>query len=501
MKSVMKKILAGLLLAAILASLLAVQAFADTTCYHKLTDGKCAYCGEVAKKITVADGIALYSGDNQQPHYENGAYYLFSGSVIFLKLTKIPTGMYFEEWNLTTEGTDHALAGNRLCVGSSDIAIEASFNANKKVNVRINAPLFQVTGHSSMQLGTASISPLAGTSITVTYTGAAFMPNSEVVYWVNENSMIVGTGNEITMTVSNSTSITAICKQGNADSALVVYRNGADRIGTKVIHYLSANQTDVEALTLHPNASVGTLDVIGWRVAGDDRVLTQETYRQAVAEAIESGNILYLEPAISKSTVEVAINVGTLQDSDYALHRIQTVYAKEYVYVNAPATDLGYFSHWEVNGEVIASEILIYKFERNVAYTVVARYSPTPTAVGEAPVVRLDTDAPTGGGKIHLNGIYQIPAGFTLSDAGIVYTTDKALGTTSDFEIDTEGVKVRKASGLEDKENATYNLTLNTTKTEVTVWARAFMTLVNAENQIITVYTDIECISYVGVAS
>ena len=501
MKSITKKILAGILLLAILSSVLAVQAFADSACNHKLTDGKCAYCGEVAKKITVAEGITLYSGDNQQPYYANGAYYLFSGSVIFLKLTKIPTGMYFEEWKLTTDGTDHALAGNRLCIGSSDIAIEASFNANKKVNVKINAPLFQVTGHSSMQLGTASISPLAGTPITVTYTGAAFMPNSEVVYWVNENGMIVGTGNEITMTASGSTTITAICNQGNSDSTLVVYRNGADRIGTKVIHYLSANQADVETLTLHPNASVGTLDVIGWKIAGDDRVLTLETYRQAVAEAIEVGNILYLEPAISKSTVEVAINVGSDLSTDYELHRIHTVYAKEYVYINAPAVDSGYFSHWEVNGEIIASKVLIYKFERNVAYTVVARYSTTPTAVGEEPTIRLDTDAPTGGGKIYLNGIYQIPAGFTLSDAGIVYTTDETIGTTSDFGTDTEGVKVRKASGLEDKENATYNLTLTTTKTEITVWARAFMTLVNEENQIITVYTDIECISYVGSAS
>ena len=215
MKSITKKLLSGLLLCAILCSALAFPIAADTTCSHALENGACKHCKEVAKKVTVAEGITLYAAGNKLLEPTDGVYYLFENDVVILKRGRVPSGMYFDSWKISSNANDYTLSGNQLCIGSADLAIEATFSANQKVNVIVNSPLFYVTGLSSMQFGAASISPVAGTSISVSYAGKMFMPNSKVVYWINENGMIVGMGDEITMTVSTPTTITAICDQGH----------------------------------------------------------------------------------------------------------------------------------------------------------------------------------------------------------------------------------------------------------------------------------------------
>lgn len=476
------------------------KGYVDLHCgNHNLENGKCSYCGEVAKKVILPENVFLTDIEGEVIEPVDGVYYFFKGAELWLNHGTIPAGYYFSHWDATTTADDHYLSNayGYLVIGSADITIEMVLIANDTVDVVINAPLFSVTGLSGMQLGAATVSPVAGTDITITYEGAAFLANSAVVYWVNENGMIVGKGNTITLTISAATTLTAICDQGAADNALVVYRNGADKVGTKILSYVSVAQGDLETLVLHANASIGALNVVGWKIAGTEEVLTNDTFRTAVAAAIANGTVLYLEPAVEKTTVDVEIYWGKDDEmvDNVELDSVVTVFAGEYAYITAPVKEGYKFLGWLTANGVLTNKTLVYKFTED-DFRVIAIYAEENdddiVVIIPGATTRLETEFTYGEGKIYLNGIFQIPEGCTMVEAGIIYSTVE----DAELTLDGENVKVKKVSGLEGKENVTYNLTLNTTKDEVTVYACAFITYVDANGVIQTVYSDVEVVDY-----
>lgn len=468
---------------------------------HKMivVDGvyECEHCGEDALKLYVGEAgeltdVKVYvDGELQTPVDASDnveLYYLFKGDVFTVDHTEIPAGMSFVKWNCN-------FMLNEVSDGFEIVADSARINAvlsnNPTVPVQINAPIFQVEGIGGVQLGSAIFQIYQGAKIKVVYDSMNLLGDSTVVYWINENGTVVGFGPELTYTVpAMGASITAVAHMTNDDSTLAIFQNGNDSIGVKVMGYGSYNADTIDSLIVPKYPALGTQTVLGWNVVpGAEKALTLADIEAAILAA---DGVIKFYPVVAKVTnVDVTVN--------WADGTKETVSANPELFTVIPAKAIdGYkLAYWTVekDGKQIAefyTDEIIYRFD-DKGYTVSTVYVEDDEYVEREPEAFLYSTTKLG--KVIISGVLQLPGDAKIIDAGIVYS-GKAF--TEDTLRDGTAVNVvtKHATSL-DRKYVVYTLTLNVSKlTETTVYAASYLTYVDADGHVVTVYSDVEAVNY-----
>jgi len=453
---------------------------------HSMTEAHaCAYCGEKAVKIVLSTGATVVG----EVAEEDGSYWFFDGEYITLKHGTVEAGKHFARWAITGGASiiNADVDKNQLLVvaGETNYAyVAAVFESNNEVTVQISAPYFNVTGLTSAQIGNVVITPSAGAKITVTYSDPTNGIFGDILYWINDNGAIIGTSNVLEYTVpANGGTITAICSSAVAGNDItVVFQNGTAKIGTKVLNYAKYTTADLANLYVPALPALGTQKVLGWSIDGTTELVNPDGIVAAIEAAVKADKTeIVFVPAIAvpeNVKVEIAVEgetVDTVEVNPTVFSVITTDYEVEGKV----------FSHWVVNDVEVHADELVYKF--TVDTTVEAVFVDADLGISRNPIVELFYDA--NAQRVIFEGVYQLPEGYTITDAGIVYTTE-------DLDEDAlvangDGVKTKHVSGLGSSNAITYTLTLNFKNGAKAIKAKAFVACTDADGNVFIFYSDV----------
>jgi phage baseplate assembly protein gpV len=405
---------------------------------------------------------------------EDGVYWIFAGDPVTLDHGKVEPGKHFVTWTVSYPSAYNKETGELVVAPKLDgtaVIVTAQIVNNANATVQVNAPMFTVTGLNGYQVGSAIVTPSAGAEIVVTYNPLNIKELGTAIYWVNDNGAIVQTGNTITYRVpAIGGTLTAICAPAAENSTLVVFQNGASTVGTKVISYATYTADD-STIVLPSTPALGTLTVDGWAYNGK-KVTDKE-----IKDLIGTTNVICLVPNVVANIATITVN-GTEM----------TVDVDEYTHLTADASKDGkYFTNWTVSEEgkpdqTFDTEILTYKFKGGEVVT--ANYK------SDDPVARKPVTTVIGNyadNKLVITGLYQTPEGYTMVDAGIIYTTTD-MGA-ADINVEAADVVVKHVT-IKDLKSATYTVTL-TFKSEVkNVYFRSFVTYRDVDGNEVVIYSD-----------
>jgi hypothetical protein len=254
--------------------------------------------------------------------------------------------------------------------------------------------------------------------------------------------------------------------------------------------YGSYNADTIDSLIVPKYPALGTQTVLGWNVVpGAEKALTLADIEAAILAA---DGVIKFYPVVAKVT-NVDVTVNWADDTE------ETVSANPELFTVIPAKAIdGYkLAYWTVekDGKQIAefyTDEIIYRFD-DKGYTVSTVYVEDDEYVEREPEAFLYSTTKLG--KVIISGVLQLPGDAKIIDAGIVYS-GKAF--TEDTLRDGTAVNVvtKHATSL-DRKYVVYTLTLNVSKlAETTVYAASYLTYVNADGHVVTVYSDVEAVYY-----
>ena len=195
-----------------------------------------------------------------------------------------------------------------------------------------------------------------------------------------------------------------------------------------------------------------------------------------------------LGPSTVRYTVTVDYPDGT-QDETFSVEagKSLTLEAK---------TIPGYvFVHWEDKDQVQLSSEPTYTFTVNASVTLTAVYEALPDVPSEARILNAWASSDSGDFNITLLSEYTVPEGYTVKQAGIVYSTDV---TGDALIIGTSGVEAVNASDTLDNTGRAA-VTINAGSGNETFNFRSFITVENdLTGSTCTYYSDQLTTSYMA---
>ena len=152
------------------------------------------------------------------------------------------------------------------------------------------------------------------------------------------------------------------------------------------------------------------------------------------------------------------------------------------------------FSHWEDENGVILSYSKRYSFFAGKDEVISAVYvdeSETVDAKGTTAIVNIYKD--TVNKKMSFVSFSSVPEGCTIQQAGVIATTDSAIGTSENFD-DTNATFVRGSDST--KLDFEYTWTKGSQTEGLTWYVKAYLRYMDASGNIVTTYGDLVMATY-----
>ena len=336
----------------------------------------------------------------------------------------------------------------------------------------------------------------AGQSVTLEYTGENFE------YWVNASHNIVSTSPTYTFTfVGTKTTIEAYSSSSPEDgeeTANLYFLNAYKQVLSKGV----VDDDEDTIMELFPKTNPTKMGETFERWVIDET--GEEATVEAIRKLLSSGpgaTVIHIKPEYSSKnetyTVTIIVNGETVQTLTAKTGEPIVVTKSKVVEWSDAVTSVDEIGYWSLDG---GNTAVSYADQ----YTVVSAVDGTEInltavlgAMAPEPVITITQMFATVNGekyKISTTLKYSAPEGYTVLESGFVYGTDNSLADPDNLVID--GANVRKhISGYTDS-NVTYTMNINTSDASRVAYVRAFLTYIDSENTITTIYSNVVSGSY-----
>ena len=372
--------------------------------------------------------------------------------------------------------------GNKISV---DPSLDLTFTAGKTVVKAIFGP-FQP--YSELRINAAE-----GGS--VLFNGAPYNFNDDYIvgdkvqlsavanngytfaYWMNGSNQIVSREAVMNITLSNVTEFTAYFTKNASTTATVVFY---DRIGRVVS---TATVAKGSTITLPEIPSAYGYACVGWMV--DDAPMS-------VGSIIAVNSDMTIRAGYIKNsdTYTVTVEGGTVNgkaSSSFAYNTKVTV-----AFDSSVLADGEVFGGWHVEGT--SSEASVISYEKNYTFYVGADTVLTAmiaTSADVKPVTDVtDTSLVDGGKKVTFLTERSIPTGYTLVEAGVIYTADD--NKSDMLTLDNVAATVRKRAAITTSPNGQLRMTLSSRDgSAINVYLVSYLTYIDTNGDTHTIYSSV----------
>lgn len=397
----------------------------------------------------------------------------------------------------------------------ADISLIALYQSNGRIVLHVSgtANTYCVDDVEQTE-DTVEISKLAGSSVTVEYTG-----NGTFCYWKNASGKIISRDKSYTFTMIHETSLVAVAVEqtstgGEGSDSEVTYMALVEFVSYygQVMQAETWNSTDTTQEVSFPTGPSKAGGIFQYWSLDGEKVSVSDV----IAKIDGNTSRITLKPVYkaNETTCTVTVyydygnNAGAGADAEHA-------YADKSVYENKTSgtsmtvhtiqVEGKKFSHWssDADGTTILGTGDSYYFNISKNMTLYAIYVSEEDTVTKKPVIQ-NTDmyafVEDGCNKIGFVFTRDITDEYEVLENGALYGINEELfgGETAKDNLVIGGTKLNQLAGVSTNTSGIFILTVNVeTQTTTTVYARGYVVLKNKKTgNIETLYSDIVSASH-----
>ena len=431
------------------------------------------------------DSLPVLNGENRV--YKVTAYSSVGNEIISEIYTNnsvtvtapVKEGYNFDGWYTIDESTEKLLCSSREYIfdATKDIGVIAVYKSLETVNITINCDReYILNGVSKSSATTESYS--IGSTVTLSCNDEDF------AYWQNNAGTILSRKSEYSFVVTNAETISAVFNEKPEENkATLIFES---LYGQVIATRQLGSGESMEKISLPVRTGY---DALGWDFDGDGKYdESKDTLESAITRGLESGSAVKIVPVykLTGKTYTITVVNGT-GSGEYNENDIVTAVANE-IEIEMK------FSHWEDSDGNVLSYNEKYVFYASEDTTVEAVYVTMETEInakGTTNIIginRTEADKDTKKGKLSFVSMSTVPEGCKINKAGVIATSDSAVGTSNEF-TDKSAQFVRGMSS--DKKAVRYTWTKGNIQTGDKWYVRAYLVYTDSNGNIHTVYSDV----------
>ncbi|MBQ2296474.1 MAG: InlB B-repeat-containing protein, partial [Clostridia bacterium] len=296
-------------------------------------------------------------------------------------------------------------------------------------------------------------------------------------YWMNGNNQIVSHDAVINVTLSNVTEFTAYFTKADSSTATVIFY---DRIGRVVS---TATVAKGETITLPALPSSYGYTYQGWVV--DNTIMEPGS-----VIAVDGDMTIKISYVKNDDSYKVIVNGGKVNGTQSATFVYNTKVTV--VFDSSLLADGEVFGGWHVEGT--ASDASVISYETRYTFYVGADTVLTAviaTSADVKPVTDVtDTSLVDGGKKVTFLTERSVPTGYTLIEAGVIYTADD--NKSDILTLDNVAATVRKRVATTTTPNGQLRMTLSSRDgSAINVYLVSYLTYLDTAGDTHTIYSSV----------
>ena len=356
--------------------------------------------------------------------------------------------------------------------------------------------VYEALGNATLTINGGSLYTLngetMGTEISTTYTLGTeitlYTDRPDFAYWKNSYGKILSRNRTYTFTVVSTDLVYAVFNTVIENKATLIFESLYGQV-------IARNQLGTNGTMNIPSLPFRNgYDVLGWDMNGDGTFNAEsDTLQAAIERGLDSANetnVVTILPIYELKDINYSVTInGGSGSGEYRQNSLVNAVLDE---TQIPAGKK--FSHWEDETGVILSYSKRYSFfvgKNEVISAIFVDESETVEAKGTTAIVNIYKD--TVNKKMSFVSFSSVPEGCKIQQAGVIATTDSAIGTSENFN-DSNAAFVRgNSSSALDYE---YTWTKGSQTTGLTWYVRAYLRYMDASGNIITTYGDLVIATY-----
>ena len=296
-------------------------------------------------------------------------------------------------------------------------------------------------------------------------------------YWMNGANQIVSHEAVINVTLSNVTEFTAYFTKEASSTATVIFY---DRIG-RVISTASVTKGEIITLPELPTSYGYTYQ--GW-------VVNHTIMEPGSKIAVDGDMTIKISYVKNDGSYKVTVDGGKVngtQSATFAYNTKVTV-----VFDSSLLSDGEVFGGWHVEGT--SNDTSVISYETRYTFYVGANTVLTAmiaTSADVKPVTDVtDTSLVDGGKKVTFLTERSIPTGYTLIEAGVIYTADD--NKSDMLTLDNVAATVRKRAAITTSPNGQLRMTLSSRDgSAINVYLVSYLTYLDTAGDTHTIYSSV----------
>ena len=297
-------------------------------------------------------------------------------------------------------------------------------------------------------------------------------------YWMNGSNRIVSEDAVMNITLSNVTEYTAYFTKADSNTATVVFY---DRMG-RVVTTATVNKGETITLPSLPS-SYGYI-YRGWVV--DGAIMTEGSIVLVEADMTIKASVIKED-----SSYTVTVEGGTVNGANSAKFAYNTKITV--VFDSSLLADGEVFGGWHVAGTDNDASVISYD-ERYTFYvgadTVLTAMIATSAADIKPATDVTDTSLVSGGEKVSFLTERSVPSGYTLIEAGVIYTADDNKADM--LTLENVAATVRKRVATTTTPNGQLRMTLSSRDgSAINVYLVSYLTYLDTAGDTHTIYSSV----------
>ena len=296
-------------------------------------------------------------------------------------------------------------------------------------------------------------------------------------YWMNGANQIVSHEAIINVTLSNVTEFTAYFTKEASTTATVIFY---DRIG-RVISTATVEKGEIITLPELPTSYGYTYQ--GW-------VVNHTIMEPGSTIAVDGDMTIKISYVKNDGSYKVTVDGGKVNGVESATFAYNTKVTV--VFDSSILADDEVFGGWHVEGTAIDTSVISYETRYTFyvgADTVLTAMVATSTDVKPVTDVT-DTSLVDGGKKVTFLTERSIPTGYTLIEAGVIYTADD--NKSDMLTLDNVAATVRKRAAITTSPNGQLRMTLSSRDgSAINVYLVSYLTYLDTAGDTHTIYSSV----------